>query len=78
MNRPKYYLTDEEKIRKEIIETTYKNALNALDKNVYFIDNVALTKLCRDSGTVDNAHPTDFGFASMAEAVINALREINF
>lgn len=78
MNRPKYYLTDAEKTRKEIIETTYKNALNAGDKNVYYIDNVALTKLCKDSGTVDNCHPTDFGFASMAEAVINALREINF
>ena len=77
MNRPKYYLTDEEKIRKGIIETTYKNALNAGDKNVYFIDNIALTKLCKDSGTVDNGHPTDFGFASMAEAVIEVLKNIN-
>ncbi len=78
MNRPKYYLTDLEKTRKEIIETTYKNALNAGDKNVYYIDNIALTKLCKDSGNVDNCHPTDFGFASMAEALINVLREINF
>lgn len=78
MNRPKYYLTDEQKARKNIIETTYKNALNAGDKNVYFIDNIALTKLCKNEGTVDNCHPTDYGFASMAQAIINVLKEIDF
>lgn len=78
MNRPKYYLTDAEKTRKEIIETTYKNALNAGDKNVYYIDNIALTKLCKDLGTVDNCHPTDFGFYSIAEALILVLKEYVF
>lgn len=78
MNRPKYYLTEAEKTRKEIIETTYKNALSSGDKNVYFIDNTALTKICKDSGTVDNCHPTDLGFYSMAEALIPVLREIVF
>ena len=42
---------------------------NLLDKNVYFVDGEALTELCQDSGTVDNCHPTDFGFASMAKSL---------
>ena len=70
MSRPKHFLTDDEKIRRRIIETTYQNAVSAGDKNVYFIDGDALTQLCKDSGTVDNCHPTDFGFASMAKALI--------
>lgn len=67
--RPKYFLSEGEKIRHDVIESTYKNALASGDKNVYFIDSASLTKLCKDSGTVDNCHPTDFGFASMAQAI---------
>ena len=69
MSRPKLFLTEEEKTRRNIIETTYRNAILSGDKNVYFIDGEALTELCEDSGTVDNCHPTDFGFASMAKAL---------
>ena len=73
MSRPKHFLTDEEKIRRNIIETTYRNAVLSGDKNVYFIDGEALTELCKDSGTVDNCHPTDFGFASMAKALTEVI-----
>ena len=69
MSRPKSILTEEEEKRREIIETTYKNALASGDKNVYFLDGKALTELCGNEGTVDNCHPTDFGFASMAKAL---------
>lgn len=74
MCRPKHFLTAEEKIRRSIIETTYRNAVSAGDKNVYFIDGSALTLLCKDSGTVDNCHPTDFGFASMAKALEDVIK----
>ncbi len=77
MSRPKLFLTDEEKVRRSIIEATYHNALSAGDKNVYFLDGEALTELCKDSGTVDNCHPTDFGFASMAKALSEVLVKIN-
>ena len=77
MSRPKYYLTEEEKTRKNIIETTYQNAVSAGDKNVYFLDGEALTRLCKDSGTVDNCHPTDFGFVSIAKALIEVFENIN-
>ena len=77
MSRPKHFLTEEEKTRRSIIETTYLNAVAAGDKNVYFIDGEALTDLCKDSGTVDNCHPTDFGFASMAKALTEVIVSYN-
>ncbi len=76
MNRPKFYLNESEKERRAIIETTYQNALKAGDKNVYFISNEELCALCADEGTVDNCHPTDYGFASMAEAIGDVLEKI--
>lgn len=77
MSRPKHFLTEEEKTRRSIIETTYLNAVAAGDKNVYFIDGEALTDLCKDSGTVDNCHPTDFGFASIAKALTEVIVRYN-
>lgn len=77
MSRPKHFLTEEEKTRRSIIETTYLNAVSAGDKNVYFIDGEAMTELCKDSGTVDNTHPTDFGFASMAKALTEVIARCN-
>lgn len=77
MSRPKYRLTGEEKIRKSIIEATYRNALTAGDKNVYFIDGEALTEFCKEEGTVDACHPTDLGFFSMANALTKVLATID-
>lgn len=69
MTRPKYYPTAEEVERMTIIETTYKNALAAGDKNVYFITGRELMAMAHDEGTVDSCHPTDLGFTSMAMAL---------
>ena len=77
MSRPKHFLTAEEKIRRNIIETTYRDAVLSGDENVYFLDGEALTELCKDSGTVDNCHPTDFGFASMAKALTDVIIHYN-
>lgn len=76
MSRPKYYLNDEEKIRLEIIRTTYQNALAKGDNNVYLITGKDLMKLARDEGTVDNCHPNDLGFFSMACAVEKVMKKI--
>ena len=73
MSRPKARLVDWEQRRREVVETTYKNALARGDRNVYFLDGAALTALCGNEGTVDNCHPTDFGFASMAKALIELI-----
>ena len=76
MSRPKFYLNDKEKNRLEIIKNTYNNAIASGDKNVYLIDNVKLTELCLNDGTVDSCHPTDYGFASMAKAVAEVMKKI--
>lgn len=74
MSRPKYYLNDDDKKRLEIIRTTYDNAIAANDKNVYLLDGPTLMANIMDNGTVDYAHPSDSGFASMARAIIPVLR----
>ncbi len=77
MPRPKVELSEEAKERRRIIETTYKNALDAGDENVYFISGETLMELCGDEGTVDGIHPTDFGFASIAKAVGDVIEKNN-
>lgn len=56
--------------RRNIIYSTYINAINNGDKNVYFIDGESLFKSeGRDSCTVDGCHPNDLGFMRMAETI---------
>ncbi|MEE1238653.1 MAG: SGNH/GDSL hydrolase family protein [Acutalibacteraceae bacterium] len=76
LSRPKYYLTDDEKRRFEIIKATYDNAVSAGDANVYLIDGKTLMADAIDNGTVDNCHPNDWGFACMAKAVGDVLEKI--
>ena len=76
MSRPRYYLNDEAKARLEIIKTTYQNAVNRGDKNVYLIDGPTLMAIAQNEGTVDNCHPNDLGFYSMAKAVAPVLKKL--
>lgn len=69
MSRPKFYLDKYEEERLSIIEATYRNAVDSGDENVYFISGSELMRLAKSDGTVDNVHPNDFGFASMAQAL---------
>lgn len=68
--------------RKEIIYMTYKNAVDAGDKNVYFLDGrLIYTDEDRDACTVDGCHPNDLGFYRMGKAICpiveKALKNIN-
>ncbi len=81
-SKPKYY-GDEHGERAyglakslEIITKTYENAINSGDKNVYLIPGGELMKYARYDGTVDIAHPTDYGFASMARVFGDLLEKI--
>ena len=76
MSRPKYRLTDDEKQRFDIIKKTYEKAVAAGDTNVYLIDGGTLMALAKDEGTVDDCHPNDLGFASMAKVVGDLLEKI--
>ncbi len=76
---PDCRLTEAQKERREIIRATYTHAVEAGDKNVYFIDGSTLTwRFGGDSGTVDGCHPNDLGFMCMAlgigEVVKRALK----
>lgn len=77
MSRPKFELNVEETERLEIIKTTFKNAVGAGDKNIYLLDNKDLTAICKNDGTIDGCHPTDFGFVSMAKALGDVIEKIN-
>lgn len=77
MTRPQYYLSADEKERLAVVQKTYENALADGDSNVYFLPGPALLDECvRDSALVDNCHPNDSGFVSMANAVIGVLGPI--
>lgn len=77
LTRPKYYLSDHEVKRLSIVRQTYENALAAGDQNVYFIPGPdLLIDLVRESALVDNCHPTDSGFVSMAYVVGEKIKEI--
>ena len=76
MQRPKFTLNEDEERRLKIIKSTYENAVASGDKNVYFISGRELMKLCGDEGTVDNCHPTDLGFYSMAKALGDLIDKI--
>ena len=76
MSRPKYRLTSEEEERLQIIQTTFQNALDAGDENVYLLTGEELCALCGDEGTVDGCHPTDLGFFSMATALGGLMEDI--
>ena len=47
------------------------------DTNVYLLTGSDLTALCGNEGTVDNCHPTDFGFAAMAKAICDLIEKKN-
>lgn len=76
MSRPKFHLTDGEKLRLAIIKETYENAKTSGDTNIYLIDGATLMAFAKDEGTVDDCHPNDLGFASMAKAVGDLLEKI--
>ncbi len=76
MSRPKHCLTEEEVQRLDIITATYRNAQAAGDCNIYLLSGYDLTRLCGNDGTVDNCHPNDLGFASMAAALGDLIEQI--
>ena len=76
MAAPHFLPNETFQTRSKIIEQTYKNAIENGDKNVYFIDGPTLMQYAKNEGTVDNCHPTDLGFASMAKALSSILENI--
>lgn len=74
LSRPAFDLTAEESRRRDIVRATYETARAAGDHHVAFLDGPALMRAVGRDGTVDGCHPTDLGFAAMAEVVERELR----
>lgn len=74
--RPAYNLNEDEKKRLAIIKKTYTDAVAAGDRNTYFIDGPTLMKYAKNDGTVDDCHPNDLGFHSMAKVLIRQLKPL--
>ena len=76
MSAPVFFPDSNWERRKAVIKKTYTNAVNNGDKNVYFIDGKDLMQFAENDGTVDNCHPNDLGFYSMAKVLSNVLGEV--
>lgn len=76
MNRPQFCPCEDYEKRHAIVRRTYDRAVAEGDLNVYFIDGRTLMSYCKNEGTVDNCHPTDLGFYSMALAVGDVMERI--
>ncbi len=75
MGRPQFHMKDDEPERFAVIKNTYDRAVAAGD-NVYLLDGRELMAMAGNEGTVDDCHPTDLGFASMANAIGDLLEKI--
>ncbi len=77
MSTPNYDYMPEADERRRIIKSTYLNALNSGDDNVYFIDGKDLFGTVeREFCTTDTTHPNDLGFHRMADAIEPVMKEI--
>ena len=77
MTRPAITYTKDCKMRRDVVRATFEKALEAGDKNVYFIDGEAFFgETDRELCTVDRIHPNDLGFARMASVVEPVIKRI--
>lgn len=76
MSTPNYDHMPEADKRREIIKTTYENAIKNGDKNVFFIDGENFFgEEERQFCTTDTIHPNDYGFQKMARVIEPVLKE---
>ncbi len=75
--RPKKHLTKGELDRVDVMMQTYQNAVDAGDKNVYYIKGCdLLDDSIAEMALIENCHPNDCGFASMAKVIGDKLRVV--
>ncbi len=77
LTTPNFDYMPEADERRNIIRSTYENALSAGDRNVYFIDGEDFFgKDERQFCTTDTIHPNDYGFQKMAKVIEPIMKEI--
>ena len=73
--------TEAARRRRDIVEQTFKNAVAAGDKRVWFVDGLhfydqpGMPEIPRDYTTVDKTHPTDLGFHLMFRRILPELEK---
>ncbi len=76
LSRPKFHLTEDDEKCFEIIKETYESAKNGGDKNVFFLSGKDLIgEEIAEIFSVDDCHPNDCGFMSMAKEIIKIFEE---
>lgn len=71
ISKPNFKYTEDNSSRRAIIMRTYQNALEAGDKNVYFLDGASIFAGEEwDACTVDGCHPNDLGFYRFYKALL--------
>ena len=73
--RPQFKSWGERDERREIVKRTYERAVEAGDKNVWFLSTPETLSPIGNEGTVDNCHPNDLGFFYMAKGLLPVLKE---
>lgn len=78
MTRPCANYGDDEIKRREVVYTTYENAVAQGDKNVYFIDGETFFKndIDKEHCFIDTIHPIDYGFYKMAQVIEPVIKKI--
>ncbi len=76
LGAPGYTPTGDEEARNKVLQNTYDNAKATGDENVYYVTGRELMSLVEYNGTVDNCHPTDSGFLSMANTLEPLMKKI--
>ncbi len=78
LSRPDIYRYDDGEEREKIVRSTYLKAKRQGDKNVYFLSGKSYygKKPCWNFA-VDGCHPTDYGFAVMAEQIYKKMVTID-
>ena len=61
--------------RIKVVRATYDRARDMGDENVYFLSGEELLQLSGNEGLIDNCHPTDLGFWSMAKALLPVMKK---
>ncbi len=69
------FMKEKEK-RRQIIYSTYKNAVQSGDKNVYFWDGTKEFAEYEDFGTVEGCHSNDMGFWATAKSLQKLIEKI--
>lgn len=75
VTRPAYIPNHDADARAEIIYSTYKNAVESGDENVWFVDGREFFNQLSPLCSVDDCHPNDLGFYLMAQKLLPIVKE---